>query len=303
MVKYSHTKREEDETMKETTQLLMDEVHAFWNITEENSLKSKNEILQHFSPAHSMAMRFGHFNYEIENGGIRQWIENGRMKDDIEELLTFTKMAKEWDIPNIYRFGDVFQGVKDGLKGWEEQIEEKCCICDGDGEIENTDEEEEGDTVICDECGGSGEITMENPYPAAFKTLEKQYFELTQDERISVLNMLIDRQLQEQEKERQIVTISLKRGTETVVIVEENPNTNVLHVLDLDKPETTSLTNAIEEVQEYLQTKYASTRDMYLYHTDGFVTEYKDGNFHHVAENDERIYVPFFLQIPEVQMN
>lgn len=289
--------------MKDTTQQLMDEVYDFWNLTEENQQKRKNEILQYFSTAHRMAVRFGKFNQQVENGGISQWIGNQYMAEDMEELLEFASMGVNWEIEGMKRFRHALEGIVDALDGWEEETEEECCICNGEGEVENEDEDEEGEYVSCDECCGMGTVTVDHPYPSQFEFLENQYYAWDEDEKFAVLNQFLERQLLEQEKERQVVTISLNRGTETIVAVEENPNTNVIHVLDLDTPEATSLTNAIEEVQAYLYKQYPSTRDMYFYHTDGYVTEYKDGNFHPVAEKDKRIYRPFFLQIPEVQMN
>jgi hypothetical protein len=72
---------------EEKLQALMDEFYSEWQ-KEENKGKDKWEILGNFSEEHQIAVVFGNFNYQVENGGLSQWIYNGYLHDDAE---TFTK--------------------------------------------------------------------------------------------------------------------------------------------------------------------------------------------------------------------
>ena len=65
-------------------QALMDEVYDAWR-NDENNGKDKWEVLGGFSEAHKVAVTFGNFNYQVENGGIEQWIYNGYFHDDAEQ--------------------------------------------------------------------------------------------------------------------------------------------------------------------------------------------------------------------------
>ncbi len=69
-------------------QSLMDEVYGEWQ-KEGNQNKGKWDILDGFSEAHQIAVVFGNFNYQVENGGISQWIYNGYFHDDAEKFTEF----------------------------------------------------------------------------------------------------------------------------------------------------------------------------------------------------------------------
>ena len=69
-------------------QSLMDEVYGEWK-KDGNRDKGKWDILEGFSEAHQIAVVFGNFNYQVENGGISQWIYNGYFHDDAEKFTEF----------------------------------------------------------------------------------------------------------------------------------------------------------------------------------------------------------------------
>ena len=80
----------------EKIQALMDEAYAAWR-KDENKNKGKWDILDSFSEAHQIAVTFGNFNYQVENGGIEQWIYNGYFQDDAEKLTEYLEIGAKTD--------------------------------------------------------------------------------------------------------------------------------------------------------------------------------------------------------------
>ena len=77
-------------------QALMDEVYGVWQ-KDENRSKNKWDILTGFSPAHQIAVVFGNFNYQVENGGISQWIYNRYFHDDADKLIEYLELGAKSD--------------------------------------------------------------------------------------------------------------------------------------------------------------------------------------------------------------
>lgn len=77
-------------------QALADEVYGEWR-KEENKGRGKWDILGGFSEAHQIAVAFGNFNYQVENGGLEQWIYNGYFHDDAEKLAGYLEAGAESD--------------------------------------------------------------------------------------------------------------------------------------------------------------------------------------------------------------
>jgi hypothetical protein len=77
-------------------QALVDEVYSEWQ-KEENRGKSKWDILAGFPAAHQIAVVFGNFNHQVENGGLEQWIYNGYFHDDAEKLTEYLEAGAELD--------------------------------------------------------------------------------------------------------------------------------------------------------------------------------------------------------------
>jgi hypothetical protein len=74
----------------------MDEAYSEWQ-KDENRGKDKWDVLNGFSKAHQIAVVFGNFNYQVENGGISQWIYNGYFHDDAEKLTEYLEIGAEVD--------------------------------------------------------------------------------------------------------------------------------------------------------------------------------------------------------------
>ena len=83
-------------TFGEKIQALMDEVYAGWQ-KEENKGKSKWDVLGTYSEAHQIAVVFGNFNYQVENGGLEQWVYNGYFHDDADKLIEYLETGAELD--------------------------------------------------------------------------------------------------------------------------------------------------------------------------------------------------------------
>lgn len=75
-------------------QTLMDEVYIEWR---KDDNKGKWDVLGDFSVSHQVAVTFGNFNYQVENGGIEQWIYNGYCQDDAEKFIEFLEIGAETD--------------------------------------------------------------------------------------------------------------------------------------------------------------------------------------------------------------
>ena len=300
------------------TQQLMNEVYGFWQLDENKrsqetrNFGGKNEILSLFSTAHAVAVRFGNFNYQLHNGGISLWISNGYMEDDMEELLEFCNKADELKIEGFETISNAIRRTHEIIKDYVEETDEDCSMCYGeceityydldqvpsaDEEIERKFEENGGEvTLTCEECGGTGEVTVENDYPSEIRTLEKAYYDLGEDKIFDLFDQLITYFLEEEKSTWKQETMKLNRGTVAKMYAKVSPHTQTLHLFDLDETETTSLTNAISELHEQIEQTY-SFKHLYLYHTDGLISEYKDGSFTHVPEEDKCIYRPFLLEL------
>ncbi len=77
-------------------QTLMDEFYTEWQ-KEENKGKSKWDVLDGLSSAHQIAVVLGNFNYQVENGGISQWIYNGYFHDDADQLIEYLETGTKLD--------------------------------------------------------------------------------------------------------------------------------------------------------------------------------------------------------------
>lgn len=98
----------------EKIQALMDEIYTEWQ-KEENKGKGKWDVLNGFSAAHQIAVVLGNFNYQVENGGLEQWIYNGYFHDDAEKLIEYLEIGTRLDVrcqtilDNIYKLDQYAQ--------------------------------------------------------------------------------------------------------------------------------------------------------------------------------------------------
>lgn len=124
-------------------QALMDEAYNEWR-KEGNESKGKWEILNDFSEVHQVAVTFGNFNYQVENGGIEQWIYNGYFHDDAEKFIEFLEIGAETDDRCRYILDKVYQ-----LDQYAHETD-----CDRHGNFYDTDNDGDssfiGEAINCD---------------------------------------------------------------------------------------------------------------------------------------------------------
>jgi hypothetical protein len=145
-------------------QSLMDEVYDEWG---KHEGKSQKEVMDMFSYVHQRAIRLGNFNYQVCNGGYRQWADNGyilhikELIEDLEAINTEISLEIAKGLKPVVEHVNFDENEK-GCFG-EYLITERCDYCDygereydcdrcnGTGEIDYDD-----CTETCDECGGDG---------------------------------------------------------------------------------------------------------------------------------------------------
>jgi hypothetical protein len=139
-------------------QSLMNEFYNEWQ-KDENRGKSKWDVLSELSEAHQMAVAFGNFNYQVENGGIHQWIYNGYFHDDAEKLTEYLENGTELD--------ERCQKILDTIYKLDQNARDTDCESDGyfiDPDDEDSEQQFIGDMIDCDSfdtwyyahCDGDG---------------------------------------------------------------------------------------------------------------------------------------------------
>ena len=167
-------------------QTLMDEVYDYWN----EGLEDRTRIssAEHFGPLHVIAIRLGNFNYQVGNGGTRQWVDNGYAQEDLEPLieffqksLVFEKNTKEEGSVHILALEDII-GLLVSLRNYSNPNASSwmvdCDYCDGSGEEEY---EEDGETYDCMHCNGTGNVKTRD------YTESLGYFEFSSVEKKTIL--------------------------------------------------------------------------------------------------------------------
>lgn len=89
----------------------------------------------------------------------------------------------------------------------------------------------------------------------------------------------------------------------SVKVDEEN---RILHILDMDQPACMSLTNAVSElfmkkVRYSLKENTIGFR-VWLYGSDGLISEYQDGHFHFIDDNHSEIPKEFLHEIKAMKL-
>jgi len=89
---------------------IMDQSYDIWK----NNSMSRDEFLSKLSDYEKLAVKFGNFNYQVENGGLMQWDCNGYSEDleDLQEFLTKSDYSKKDRFLGIL---DAFSNVKDAI--------------------------------------------------------------------------------------------------------------------------------------------------------------------------------------------
>ena len=89
---------------------IMDQSYDIWK----NNSMSRDEFLSKLSDYEKLAVKFGNFNYQVENGGLMQWDCNGYSEDleDLQEFLTKSDYSKKDRFLGIL---DAFSNVKNAI--------------------------------------------------------------------------------------------------------------------------------------------------------------------------------------------
>lgn len=89
---------------------IMDQSYDIWK----NNSMSRDEFLSELSDYEKLAVKFGNFNYQVENGGLMQWDCNGYSEDleDLQEFLTKSDYSRKDRFLGIL---DAFSNVKDAI--------------------------------------------------------------------------------------------------------------------------------------------------------------------------------------------
>ena len=69
-------------------QYVMNSVYDKWD----NSVMDRKDFIKQLSDYEKIAVMFGNFNYQVENGGLHQWYDNGYY-DDLVFLNSFLGMS------------------------------------------------------------------------------------------------------------------------------------------------------------------------------------------------------------------
>ena len=109
---------------------------------EENNAKSKWDVLEDFSEAHQIAVVFGNFNNQVENGGISQCIYNGYYHDDAEKLTGYLETVAKTDERCRIILDRIYQ-----IERYARELN-----CDRYGYIDDPEEDSGfiGDAIDCD---------------------------------------------------------------------------------------------------------------------------------------------------------
>jgi hypothetical protein len=175
---------------KDLHQLLMDKAYndeRKRTDADPESTWSYNRMVREASDLERMAVVLGNLNYQVENGGFNQWVDNGYCThiSDVKECLelidteTTRKILPMVETVEEFLLDEVISGSVEsrGCGGWYFDDEkcgrdmESCYDCGGSGEIENPDYDDEDEDcdeeqmIECSDCCGEGEVEGDVDYP------------------------------------------------------------------------------------------------------------------------------------------
>lgn len=127
------------------------------------------EFLMSLEAKQNQAVLLGNLNYQIGNGGFRQWVDNG-YGTEIDNVLA---VLGEVGTANAHKVIGMLESLRPFLREgaenrgcfstyWiQEETEEECSECNGSGYIQNEEDEDEEGNINeheerCDCCNGSG---------------------------------------------------------------------------------------------------------------------------------------------------
>lgn len=105
-------------------QFIMDESYKNW----EHNGMSRTEFLNKLTDYEKLAVMFGNFNYQVENGGLSQWDENDYSEDldSLTEFLKTTYFSKREEFLSILEsFSDIKNAIEE-LDPYDDWYNEDC---------------------------------------------------------------------------------------------------------------------------------------------------------------------------------
>lgn len=188
-----------------TWQSLMDEAYSRWQ--DDGDLKGLDlvQFISALPTLSAQAVVLGNLNYQVENGGFSQWVNNGYcltakfLIKTLEEIGTQSSLAVICMINELIPYIDL-EEKDSGCMGdyFVSETEtctalEPCQNCNGEGY-----EDESEESIECSECGGSGEIEEEHEettYPGEeiANGLDSPFYELKDIFQSDVENYLTEK--------------------------------------------------------------------------------------------------------------
>ena len=88
-------------------------MHNAYEVWQNNNM-TREEFLSSLTPYEEMAVKFGNFNYQVENGGLMQWDLNG-YSEDLEYLQEFLSNCDYLKRNKFLEILESFSTVKDAI--------------------------------------------------------------------------------------------------------------------------------------------------------------------------------------------
>ena len=212
--------KEKEEEEKDVHQLLMNK--AYKDEGERSKADGSgwcyNRMLKEATELERFSVVLGNLNYQVENGGFSQWVDNGYCTSysDLEDALTAVKTettAKVYDMLSEvgrYLSDEVLDGtmISQGCGGHYYDDEklgdctETCYECGGSCEVENqnydwdAEENEEESMVECPECMGEGEVDCQ-PEAPDLGHLDTAFYKINDQLLIDIKSYIVSKQSNE----------------------------------------------------------------------------------------------------------
>ena len=183
-------------------QHLMNQVYTSWQylgLKTTSANYGKHQVINLFTDLHRTAVVLGNFNYQVGNGGIRQWIDNGYCLDDLIYLypiFTYLKTLEENKYTTaINDINALFSELRPPVKFYieHEYIRVECENCQGYGECEyESDDSDDSGVITCWDCNGTGDIKSKNFEDYDFDASKFDSYEKSYHDWIKLFQIIVD---------------------------------------------------------------------------------------------------------------
>ena len=149
----------------------------------------------------------GNFNYQVENGGIHQWVYNNYYMHGLPILLEFLPQVMEYykEDSSEYKLAKLVLDKLTEIANEDYLANEWTIICDEcDGSGQSIDEE--GELTHCYECDGTGHITVHDFTEVVSYLLEDNFdSKFYKFDTVNIFNKYIENIKQIQSKKEPVV--------------------------------------------------------------------------------------------------